>query len=80
MTLLTKCRKPTEACFTFYPNENISLQTSILFDASCSMNASCYNWGFGDGTTENSIRGKTTTEHKYYTPISKKTWCYAKKG
>ena len=63
--LFNNCSKPSEACFNFSPNENISTQIPILFDATCSKNASYYTWDFGDGTTKNSIPGTATITHSY---------------
>lgn len=63
--LFNNCSKPSKACFNFSPNENIRAQTPILFDASCSKNASYFTWDFGDGTTENSTLGTNTITHSY---------------
>ena len=47
--LLNSCAKPTNGCYTYSPS-TITTTTQVTFDASCSDNASSYNWDFGDGT------------------------------
>lgn len=77
--LFNNCSKPSEACFDFSPNENISTQTPVLFDASCSKNAGYYTWDFGDGTSENSILGSSTIVHTYSTSGSYQVTLTAKR-
>lgn len=58
------CTYPLTACFTYsnpFPMEDQSLQ----FAAGCSMEATAYNWNFGDGSGE--VQG-VNVSHTYSTP------------
>lgn len=60
---LTACSKPTEACFSFSPT-TVSANTTVTFNASCSENASYFDWNFGDNTPDTSVTALTVT-HKF---------------
>lgn len=62
------CTKPTQACFTYLPTNNISKNSSISFDASCTTNGgNTYKWNFGDGTPDTTLTGVATITHTYNT-------------
>lgn len=66
VSLFTACSKPTNTCFTYSPTTAITTNTDIVFNATCSENASSYRWTFGDGTTDTTTHSLTIT-HKYNT-------------
>jgi len=60
------CKKPAEACFTYSP-QVINTYTDIVFDASCSENASTYIWYFGNSEDGESSSEPTIT-HRFTSP------------
>jgi PKD repeat protein len=64
--LLISCAKPSEACFSFLPTNNITTSTKVTFDASCSNSgAYSYNWDFGDGTPDTLLLGVSKVNHTF---------------
>lgn len=63
--LFFSCAKPTDSCFTFYP-DTVSTNTEVTFDASCTKNGGySYKWDFGDGSPDTTILGNPIVIHKY---------------
>ncbi|OFY86741.1 MAG: hypothetical protein A3F72_00130 [Bacteroidetes bacterium RIFCSPLOWO2_12_FULL_35_15] len=62
----TACSKPMNACFTYSPITTLTTSTDIVFNVSCSENASSYRWTFGDGTIDTTTTSLTIS-HKYNT-------------
>jgi PKD repeat protein len=55
------CAKDPAPCFTVDKSKTPKVNEEVQFDASCSTNATSYDWDFGDGTQGSSI----TVKHKY---------------
>jgi len=56
------CQEPTEGCFTYSPSY-IDTTTVVTFNASCSQNASYFNWSFGDNTKDTMVTSITFTHN-----------------
>lgn len=65
-SFFTACSKPMNACYTYSPATAITTSTNIVFNVSCSENASSYRWTFGDGTID-TTNTSLTISHKYNT-------------
>jgi PKD repeat protein len=55
------CAKDPVPCFTVDKSKTPKVNEEVQFDASCSNDATSYDWDFGDGTQGSSI----TVKHKY---------------
>ena len=63
MLSVCACTKPIDACFST-PVGALTTNEPVLFDASCTQNASTYTWSFGDNFSDTTVTS-TTILHKY---------------
>jgi PKD repeat protein len=68
LTCLASCQKhPVKACFTYTPL-NITTNTVVNFDASCTKNPYKYTWHFNDGSRDTSLIGNSNISHQFILP------------
>jgi PKD repeat protein len=48
---LNSCSEPTVACFEHFPKKK-TINSEVVFNASCSSNSYIFNWTFGDGSQD----------------------------
>lgn len=64
----SSCVKPVEACFEYSPTAGITIDTFVVFDASCTQNGGySYTWNFGDGTPDTLLLGEPVVTHRFDT-------------
>jgi PKD repeat protein len=60
---MNSCSEPTVACFEHFP-ETKTINTEVVFNASCSSNSYIFEWTFGDGS-DDSITHEPVARHIY---------------